>query len=46
MTVDPQAWLEEAEATGRFFGEFGDRVPPELRRQLEDLRRRTEALLA
>ncbi len=38
--VDPEAWLDELDGVERFFGEFGDRLPEELPRQLADIRRR------
>jgi phosphoenolpyruvate carboxykinase (GTP) len=38
FSIDRDAWLEEADDTEDFFGRFGDRVPVELRTQLETLR--------
>ncbi len=38
--VDPVSWRDEADMTEQYFAEFGDRVPPEMRRQLADLRAR------
>ncbi len=33
VAVDPNAWAEEAERSGRFLNKFGDRLPPALRRE-------------
>jgi phosphoenolpyruvate carboxykinase (GTP) len=38
--VDPSAWKAEAADIERHFSQFGDRLPPRLRKQLDDLRRR------
>ncbi|CAN5198124.1 phosphoenolpyruvate carboxykinase (GTP) [soil metagenome] len=38
--VDAQSWLGELEATEEFFSEFGDRLPPQLTKQLGDIRSR------
>ncbi|WIY83037.1 phosphoenolpyruvate carboxykinase (GTP) [Propionimicrobium sp. PCR01-08-3] len=44
FALDPDAWDEEADLSEEYFAQFGDRVPAELRRQLEALRTRiTEA---
>ncbi|MCE5264919.1 MAG: phosphoenolpyruvate carboxykinase (GTP) [Deltaproteobacteria bacterium] len=40
MRVDPAAWKAEAADIERHFGQFGDRLPARLRKQLEDLRKR------
>jgi phosphoenolpyruvate carboxykinase (GTP) len=40
--VDPEAFLAEADDAERFFASFGDRLPPELERQLALLRARLE----
>jgi GTP-dependent phosphoenolpyruvate carboxykinase len=31
--VDPSAWAEESRAVGKFFEEFGDRLPEPLRQE-------------
>jgi phosphoenolpyruvate carboxykinase (GTP) len=33
LLVDPSAWAEESRAVGKFFKEFGDRLPEELRQE-------------
>jgi phosphoenolpyruvate carboxykinase (GTP) len=38
--VDVDAWKGELADIGRHFGQFGDRLPPRLRKQLDDLRKR------
>lgn len=38
--VDPSAWKAEAADIERHFGQFGNRFPARLRKQLEDLRKR------
>lgn len=40
--VDPESFLAEADDAERFFASFGDRLPPELERQLALLRARLE----
>jgi phosphoenolpyruvate carboxykinase (GTP) len=40
LRVDAQAWREEIPKMEKFFAKFGKRLPPRLRRQLEELRRR------
>jgi len=40
LRVDPSAWKAEAADIERHFGQFGDRLPARLRKQLDDLRRR------
>ncbi|HLS49027.1 MAG TPA: phosphoenolpyruvate carboxykinase (GTP) [Actinomycetaceae bacterium] len=40
FAVDPQAWLAEADQIAEFFATFGDRLPAELPRQLDELRAR------
>jgi phosphoenolpyruvate carboxykinase (GTP) len=41
--VDNASWLAEAELTGDYFDQFGDKVPAELRTQLETIKTRLEA---
>lgn len=41
--VDPEAFLAETDDVKQFFASFGDRLPPELDRQLELLRTRLRA---
>ena len=41
--LDPAALAAEADDIETFFASFGDRLPPELTRQLEFLRRRIAA---
>lgn len=43
--VDPQAFVHEADDIEAFFATFGDRLPPELSRQLDLLRTRLQAEL-
>jgi phosphoenolpyruvate carboxykinase (GTP) len=43
--VDPQAFAHEADDIEAFFATFGDRLPPELSRQLDLLRSRLQAEL-
>ena len=43
--VDPQAFAHEADDIEAFFATFGDRLPPELTRQLDLLRSRLQAEL-
>ncbi len=38
--VDTEAWFDELNATEKFFGTFGDRLPARLTTQLTDIRRR------
>ena len=40
FAIDAASWLAEADLTGEYFTKFGDRVPAELYRQLDDLRAR------
>jgi phosphoenolpyruvate carboxykinase (GTP) len=40
FALDPASWLAEADLTEEYFGQFGDRVPEELRAQLTALRER------
>jgi phosphoenolpyruvate carboxykinase (GTP) len=42
FAIDPAAWAEEADLTEEFFARFGDRVPPQLREQLAELRARLQ----
>ena len=43
FSVDPDSWLAEADLTEEFYNTFGDKVPAELRAQLDALRTRLEA---
>ena len=40
FAIDAASWLAEADLTAEYFTKFGDRVPAELYRQLDDLRAR------
>jgi phosphoenolpyruvate carboxykinase (GTP) len=40
LRVDPSAWKVEVADIERHFGQFGDRLPTRLLKQLNDLRRR------
>ena len=40
FAVDPASWLAEADSTEEFFATFGERVPPAMYEQLENLRSR------
>jgi phosphoenolpyruvate carboxykinase (GTP) len=40
LRVDPSAWKAEAADVERHFGQFGDRLPARLRKQLDDLMKR------
>ncbi len=40
FALDPDAWTQEADLTEEYFAQFGDRLPAELARQLEQLRER------
>jgi phosphoenolpyruvate carboxykinase (GTP) len=40
LRVDPSAWKAEAADIERHFGQFGNRLPARLRKQLDDLRSR------
>jgi len=40
LTVDAEAWKEEAAGLSAYYDEFGDRLPAALRRQLGALQRR------
>ncbi len=40
LRVDPSAWKAEAADIERHFGQFGDRLPARLRKQLDDLDKR------
>ncbi|GAA4781852.1 phosphoenolpyruvate carboxykinase (GTP) [Microbacterium gilvum] len=42
FAVDPASWLAEADLTEKFYDTFGDRVPAELRAQLDALRERLQ----
>jgi phosphoenolpyruvate carboxykinase (GTP) len=38
--LDPESWMAEADLTEEYFAQFDDRVPAELRDQLQGLRNR------
>jgi phosphoenolpyruvate carboxykinase (GTP) len=38
--VEPQKWLPECDQTQEYFSIFGDRLPSEMTKQLQSLRRR------
>jgi phosphoenolpyruvate carboxykinase (GTP) len=40
LRFDPSAWKAEAADIERHFGQFGDRLPARLRKQLDDLDKR------
>ena len=40
LTVDPEEWLGEIEPIREFYAQFGDKLPPELARQLDALEQR------
>jgi phosphoenolpyruvate carboxykinase (GTP) len=42
FAIDPVTWLAESNLTEEYFDKFGDRVPPELRSQLQALRDRLQ----
>ncbi|GAB3283567.1 phosphoenolpyruvate carboxykinase (GTP) [Microbacterium lacusdiani] len=43
FSIDPDAWLEEADLTEEFYSLFGDKTPAALRAQLDALRTRLKA---
>jgi phosphoenolpyruvate carboxykinase (GTP) len=43
LRVDPDEWLGEIEPIREFYAKFGDKLPPELREQLDALERRLRA---
>lgn len=43
FAVDPTSWLQECELTEEFFAQFGDRLPTEMKHQLDALRGRLSA---
>ena len=43
LRVDPDGWRHEADSSTSFFDTFGDRLPDELERQLEELDKRLAA---
>ncbi len=45
LKVDPADWVEEAEATRKFFEKFGKRLPPEIWRQHEQLAQRLQRVV-
>lgn len=38
--VEPERWLAECDSTQEYFSIFGDRLPVEMTKQLQALRRR------
>ncbi|MPZ15835.1 MAG: phosphoenolpyruvate carboxykinase (GTP), partial [Chloroflexi bacterium] len=46
LSVDREAWLPETEDHARFLEQFGDRLPPEIRRQERALVQRLSAVYA
>jgi phosphoenolpyruvate carboxykinase (GTP) len=42
LSVDPSAWAEESRAVGKFFEEFGDRLPEPLRQEHRALNERLQ----
>ncbi len=40
FAVDPTTWLAEADLTEEYFAKFGDRLPPEMTTELDNLRHR------
>jgi len=42
FAVDPETWLAEADLTEEYFAKFGDRLPPQLTEELNDLRARLQ----
>ena len=46
LSVDPAAWIKEHEDVGRFFQEFGDRLPDELRDEHRRLGERLQSVPA
>jgi len=46
LDVDPEEWQEALRAQDEFFARFGDRLPPEIRLQQQELARRLETALA
>ena len=43
LEVDPEAWIEQLPQMHEHYGKFGDRLPKELRAQLEELEQRLRA---
>jgi phosphoenolpyruvate carboxykinase (GTP) len=43
LAVDPATWTQEAEAIEEHYARFGDKLPPELARQLAELKRKVAA---
>ncbi len=43
LEVDPEAWNEQLPQMHEHYGKFGDKLPDELRAQLEGLERRLRA---
>ena len=43
FAVDAASWLAEADLTGEYFTQFGDRLPSELVGQLDALKARLQA---
>ena len=42
LEIDKDLWLKETEGIEEFYAKFGDKLPQELRRQLEDLKARLD----
>ena len=40
MNVDVDLWKEEAKGIEEFYAKFGDKLPTELKNQLENLKKR------
>jgi phosphoenolpyruvate carboxykinase (GTP) len=43
LSVDRELWLQDAESVKEFYGKFGEKLPEEMGRQLEQLERRLKA---
>ena len=43
FTIDAAAWRQELAEIGKFFDQFGTRLPEELYRQTDELRQRLES---
>lgn len=41
--INPEAWLAETEDTEKYFAQFGDKLPAQIRAELEGLRERLKA---
>jgi phosphoenolpyruvate carboxykinase (GTP) len=42
LSVNRDEWMQEAQDQEQFLKEFGDRLPPEIRRELQALKQRLE----